>query len=116
MPGTELHHTLDTGAVVPAAVKQHNLSGRRKTLDVTLPVHLGFLSFGWRRQRLHPEHAGADPFGDAFDDTAFAGRVTPLEDDNNLEPLFFDPVLQFDQLGMQLEQRRFILFSGKFGL
>jgi hypothetical protein len=36
----EAHHPLDAGAVVPAAVKDHDLTGGRKVREVPLDVHL----------------------------------------------------------------------------
>ena len=38
--GAEPHHTLDAGAVVPAAVEDDDLAGGREVRDVALDVHL----------------------------------------------------------------------------
>ena len=38
--GAEPHDSFDAGAVVPAAVEQHDLAGRRQMLDVALEVPL----------------------------------------------------------------------------
>ena len=69
---------------------------------VALHVHLALLAVGRRRQRHHPEHARADALGDRLDGAALAGAVAPLEDDADLEALVHDPLLQLDQLDVQL--------------
>ena len=38
--GAETHHVLDAGAVVPAAIEDHDLAGGREMLHVPLDVHL----------------------------------------------------------------------------
>ena len=37
-------------------------------------------------------------------DSAFAGRVAPLEQDRELQPVFMHPVLELDQLALQAVQ------------
>ena len=61
----EAHDVFDAGAVVPAAVEDHDLAAGRKVLDVALHVHLALLAVGRRRQRHDAEDARADPLGDA---------------------------------------------------
>jgi hypothetical protein len=46
----EAHHIFDAGAVVPAAVEDHDLAGGRKVLHVALHVHLRLLAVGRRGQ------------------------------------------------------------------
>ena len=49
--GAKAHHALDAGAVVPAAVEQHDLAGRRQVRHVALEVPLRALAVVRRRQR-----------------------------------------------------------------
>ena len=44
--GAEPHDAFDAGAVVPAAVEQHDLAGGGQVLDVALEVPLGALALG----------------------------------------------------------------------
>ena len=78
--GAEPHHPLDAGAVVPAAVEQDDLAGRRKVRHVALEVPLGPLALGRRRQRHHAADARVEALGDPLDGAALAGRVATLED------------------------------------
>ena len=80
----EAHHPLDAGAVVPAAVEDDHLAGRREVRHVALDVHLGLLPLGRRGQRHDPEHPGAHPLDDPLDRAALAGGVPALEHDADL--------------------------------
>ena len=85
------HHVLDAGAVVPTAVEDHDLAGRRKVLHVTLHVHLRLFAVGRRRQRDDAEDARADSLGDGADRAALAGSVAAFEDDDYAQALVLDP-------------------------
>ena len=61
--GAEAHHPLDAGAIVPAAVEDHDLARRRQVRHVALDVHLGLLAVGRCRQRDDAEDPRADPLG-----------------------------------------------------
>src|SRR4029453_1487955 len=100
----EAHHTLDPGAVVPAAVEDHDFARRRQVRDIALRVHLRFVALGRGRERGHPEHARADPFGDRLDGAALAGAIPSLEHDADLEPLVLHPLLEPHELDVQLPQ------------
>ena len=89
--GAEAHHALDAGAVVPAAVEDHDLAGRRQVRDVALDVHLRLLALGRRRQRDDAEHARADALGDRLDRAALAGAVAAFEHDADLQSLVLAP-------------------------
>ena len=102
--GAEAHHPLDAGAVVPAAVEQHHLAGRRQVGHIALEVPLRALAVVRRRQRRHPAHARVEPLRDALDDAALAGGVAALEQDHDLLPAVHHPVLQLHQLALQPEQ------------
>ena len=83
----EAHHPLDAGAVVPAAVEQHDLAGRRQVRDVALEVPLRALALVRRRQRDDAADARIEALRDALDDAALAGRIAALEDHDDLELL-----------------------------
>ena len=100
--GAEAHDVFDAGAVVPAAVEDHDLAGGREVLDVALHVHLRLLAVGRRRQRDDAEDARADPLGDRLDRAALAGGVAALEDDDDAQALGLDPFLQVAELDLQL--------------
>ena len=109
--GAEAHDVLDAGAVVPAAVEDHDLAGRRKVLHVALHVHLALLAVRRRRQRDDAEDARADALGDRLDRAALAGRVAPLEDDDDAQPLVLHPVLQRAQLALQPGQLLLVVLA-----
>ena len=109
--GAEAHHPLDAGAVVPAAVEDHDLAGGRQVRQVALDVHLRLLALGRRGQRDDAEHARADALGDRLDRAALAGAVAPLEDDADLQALVHDPLLQLDELDMQPGQLALVVLA-----
>ena len=90
--GAEAHHPLDAGAVVPAAIEDHDLARRREVPDVALDVHLRLLALGRRGERHHAEDPWADALGDPLDRAALAGRVPTLEDDADLGAGRLDPL------------------------
>ena len=100
----EAHDALHAGAVVPAAVEDDDLAGRRQVRQVALHVHLSLLAVGGRGQRNRPEDPRADALGDGLDRAALAGAVAALEDDADLQALVLDPLLQLDQLAVQLRE------------
>ena len=99
--GAEAHDPLDAGAVVPAAVEDHDLAGGRQVREVALEVELRLLALGRRRQGDHPEDPRADPLGDALDHAALAGRVAALEDDHDPRPGRLHPGLQMRELDLE---------------
>ena len=100
--GAEAHHMFHAGTVVPAAIEDHDFSGRGKMSEVTLYVDLGLLAVGGRRQRYEPEGARADALGQGADRSALAGSVAAFEDDDDPLAGRLDPVLQGAELGLQL--------------
>ncbi len=110
---TKFHDAFDTRTVVPAAVENHDLACRGKMLDVALKIELGLLPLRWRRQRDHAKDTWAHSFGNALDDSALAGGITPLEDDDGPHAFRLDPALEFDQLSVQFEELRLVLFCGE---
>jgi hypothetical protein len=100
----ETHDVLDAGPVVPAAVEDHDLAGRRQVRNVALQIQLSLLPVRWRRQCHDAEHARTDPLGNGLDRSAFAGGVAALEHHDHAQALLFDPVLQGTKLNLQLAQ------------
>ncbi|CDF82983.1 hypothetical secreted protein [Pseudomonas knackmussii B13] len=98
------HHPLDPGAVVPAAVEQHDLPRRRQVRDVALEVPLGLFAVVRRGQRGDPAHARVEALGDALDHTPLARRVAAFEKNHHLVPALHHPALQLHQLALQAEQ------------
>jgi hypothetical protein len=107
----ESHHVLDTGAVVPAAIENHHLAGRREVLHVALHVHLRFFAIGRRRKRDDAEDPGAHTLGDRLDRAALAGAIASLEDDDDAQPFLFHVLLEMAEAHLQLLQRLLVLFS-----
>jgi len=75
----EAHHPLDAGAVVPGAIEEHDFAAGGQVGDMAL--------------------------GDALDDPTLTGRIAALEDHRHLGAGAPHPVLQFDQLPLQPQQR-----------
>src|SRR5262249_29715925 len=107
---------LDAGAVVPAAVEDHHLTGRGQMGQVALRVHLALLALAGRRQGHHAEHAWADSLGDRLDGPALARAVAALEADAQLETFVFDPLLELHQLDVQEGELFFVLLAGELFL
>src|SRR5207244_4985931 len=107
--GTETHDPLDPGTVVPAAVEDDDLAGRRKVRKVALHVHLRLLAFRRRGQRNDPEHARADALGYRLNRPALTGRVSTFEHDAHLRARSLHPLLHRHQLAVQAAQLVLIL-------
>src|SRR5438128_361720 len=75
----EAHHALDAGAVVPAAVEQHDLAAGRQMRHIALEIPLRALALARRRKCCDPADARIEALGDALDDAAFAGGIAALE-------------------------------------
>src|SRR5262249_27362720 len=98
----EAHHTLDPGAVVPAAIKDDDLPAGRKMLHVALNEHLTLLTVGRRRQGDDAEDARAHLFGERANRAALSRAIAAFEDDDDALLLLLDPLLQVAQLRLQL--------------
>src|SRR5688572_24214801 len=59
--GAKAHDALNAGAVVPAAVKQHDLAGGGQVRNITLEVPLRTFAVIGSRQRRHAAHARVEP-------------------------------------------------------
>ncbi|MCY1312894.1 hypothetical protein D9M70_633630 [compost metagenome] len=72
---------------------------------VALEIPLRLFAVGGCRQRDDAHDTRIEPLGDALDDAALAGGVTSLEDHHHFFLVVDHPVLQLDQLRLQLQQR-----------
>ena len=98
---TELHHSLNAGAVVPGAVEQCQLSTRWQVLHIALEVPLTALLLRGFCQRDDVCTAGIQVLHEAADSSAFAGCVSPFEhNDYSLACLVY-PILHLHQLDLQ---------------
>src|SRR6266516_4263586 len=88
-PGTSSRNR----SVVPAAVEDHDLAGRREVRQVPLYVHLRLLPLGRGGQGNDPEHPRAHPLGDPLDRASLPGGVPALERDADLGSRRLDPLL-----------------------
>ena len=97
----EAHHALDAGAVVPGAVEEHDFARGGQMLDVALEVPLRALALVRLFQRHDARAARIEMLHEALDRAALAGRVAPLEQNDDLLAGFLDPVLRLQELRLQ---------------
>ncbi len=91
----EAHHGLDAGAVVPAAIEDHDLAGRGEVRHVALDVHLALLAVGRARAARRSRNTrGLTRSVIALMRAALAGGVAPLEDHDHAQALLLDPLLE----------------------
>ena len=95
---------LDTRTVVPATVKQHDLTGRRKVRHITLKVPLCFFPVTGCRQRHGTHHPRIQSLRNALDDAAFTRRVAPFKKNNHAVARMRHPILQFNEFALQTQQ------------
>jgi hypothetical protein len=69
----------NAGAVVPAAVEQHDLAGRRQVLHVALEVPLRLLAVARLGQGHDAALARVERLGDGVDDATLAGGVASFQ-------------------------------------
>ena len=95
---------LHPGAVVPAAVQQHDLASGRKVRHITLEVPLRAFAVGWLGQGNGTAHARVERAGDGGDDTPLARRVAAFDD--HQEPLtrVLQPARHIVELHLQWSQ------------
>src|SRR6266404_129171 len=105
----ETHHVLDTGAVVPAAIENHYLTGCWEETHVPLEVDHRLLAVGWCRQRDLPKHARADTLSDRFDHPTLTRSIPTFEKHDDAEPLAFDPFLNLTQTCLKFSQFKLVV-------
>jgi hypothetical protein len=109
----ELHDPLDAGAVVPAAIEDHDFARGGQVSHIALNIHLRLLALGRRGQRDDAIDARADPLRDRLDDAALAGAVSAFEHDNDFQSLGDDPELQLDQFAVQLGELALVVLAAE---
>ena len=109
--GAEAHDPLDAGAVVPAAIEDHDLARCGEVRDVALDVHLRLLALGRRREGDDPERPRAHPLGDRLDRAALAGGVPALEHDADLGARGLHPLLHRHELAVQQAELVLVLLA-----
>ena len=109
--GAEPHDALDAGAVVPAAVEDHDFAGGRQVGQVSLQVHLAALTPGRCRQRNDAKDARTDALREGLDRAALAGPIAALEDDDDLCASRLDPALELHELAVQLRELLFVVLA-----
>ncbi len=81
--GAEAHDVFDAGAIVPAAVEDHDLSSGREMLYVSLDEHLALFPIGRSGEGYGPKHARAYFLGESLDRASLAGGIAPFEQDDD---------------------------------
>src|SRR5690606_18234920 len=107
--GTEAHHLLDAGAVVPAAVEQHQLARRRQVRGIALEVPLRHFALARLRQCDDAHLARVQPLGDGVDHATLAGGVAALEQDHHPLAGVRQPVREVVQLELERLERLLVL-------
>ena len=104
----EAHDPLDAGPVVPGAVEQGELTGRRQMGDIALEIPLGPLalvrlgeSHDARGARIHVLHV-------ALDRAALARGIAALEQHDDPLAALLDPALRLEQFALQLDHVRLV--------
>src|SRR5450755_703939 len=99
--GAKAHDPLDAGAVVPAAIEQHDLAPRRQMLDVALEVPLPAFHLARLLERDDAGTARVEVLHEALDRAALACGVPTLEQDHDALAAFLDPGLQLQELDLE---------------
>ena len=107
----EPHHLLDAGAVVPAAVEQHDLAGGGQVRRVALEVPLGGFALGRLRQRRDPALARIEVAADGIDRAALAGGVAAFEHHHQSTPGVQQPARRVRQLDLHRFQQGLVLLA-----
>ena len=103
--GAEAHHVFHAGAVVPAAIEDHDFAGRREVLRGSAAyTSASFSRSDGAGSATTPENARAHALGNRPDGAAFAGCIAALEDDDDLLAGVLHPILKMAQLGLELTQ------------
>jgi hypothetical protein len=102
--GAESEHALDAGAVVPAAVEQHDLAGRRQVLHITLEIPLRLLALCRHGQSNRACGARVHEFDDPLDRTALPGGVPSLEEHEQARPRRSHPFLHLHKFLLQASE------------
>ena len=102
--GTKAHHSLNTGPVVPTAVKEHEFLSCRQVRHIALEVPRCPVTIGGFAKGDHPGLAWAQMLDNAFDRAVLPRCVPTLQDDQNLVVALDEVPLQLDQFDLELVQ------------
>ncbi len=100
---------LDAGAVIPAAVEEHDLLRGRQLGGKALEVPLALLAVAGLAGRHDAYLARTEVLDDAFDGAVLAGAVPALEDHEHLVAAGDHVAVQLYQLDLQAPQLARIL-------
>ena len=102
--GAEAHHPLDTGTVIPTAVKEHEFLGRRQIRNITLEVPRRTVPVRGFAEGDNAGFAWTQVLDNALDRAVLAGRIPALQDDQDLVIAFDEVPLQLDQFDLEFAQ------------
>jgi hypothetical protein len=83
---TKSHDFLNTGSVVPAAIKQNNFTARRQFSNIALEIPFTRLSGGWNTKSNYMSIARTQMLSNSLNCSILTGGVTPLKNDQELSP------------------------------
>lgn len=106
--GAEPHHGLNDRPVVPAAVKEDNLSGVGQNFDVPPEIPLASLYFGRFRQCYYPGCSWIQMLFEPLDGSTLTGSIPPFKNYGNAHLLLRNPFLEVDELRLQLTKLCFV--------
>ena len=109
----EPHYALNTRAVVPRAVEEHDFARGREVLHVALEVPLAGFGGGRLIESDEPRAAGVHVFHEARDRAAFACRVAAFKENHDPASGLLHPGLQLQELHLELELFGFIDLAAK---
>ena len=108
MVGAKAHDALDSGAVVPGAVKDDDFALGRQLFYVALEVPLALLAGVRRGQCLDAAGTWVEVLGDALDCGALTGGVAAFHDDDYAGASFNDPLLHVHELCLKALEFLFV--------
>jgi len=76
---TKAHDPLDTSAIIPAAVIEHDLAAGGQVLHIALEIPLAALFVCWLVQSDNAGEARVEMLGETLDCAALARSITPLD-------------------------------------
>ncbi len=109
----EPHDALDTAAVVPRAVEQHDLATPRQMANVALEEPLGPLVVGRLVERHDPRTPRIEMLREPLDGPTLAGGISALEQDNDLPVRCLHPVLHLQQFHLKCSLRPLVGLTGE---
>ena len=109
--GAKAHDLFDSGAVVIAAVEQHDLACSGEMLDKTLEIPLALLGLAWFAKGDGAALARVEPVGHRMDRAALARSIAAFEQDQNALSGLRHPPRHRHQLGLHRLEMLFIAFA-----